>query len=360
MDYETKYKETLEMAKEAYYSTETPYLAKAWLLTLFPMIAENEDERIRKWIITQLEDMSGSTDIDKENKIIEAITWLEKQHVDPYNGVGFDCYGHHWSMCARDNGIEISMDRKPIRHFSYKDCEQIFGGKSAIKKEKVDNQNCIKSVDKVNLKFHPGDWAILNGTVAQILDKQKYGFVGLDIDGKDFFCNYGHIDSMRLWTITDANDGDILSREIDGEIFIFLFNQIQDKWIVAYGYYSETADEFIEKAYFGRYHEDSFSPATKEQRDLFFSKIKEAGYEWDTEKKELRKIESKTFDTNNVLPSLGNNRVQDILEDMGMLDDNGQCPYTVEEIFKAGIEYAYNLNREAVSNVKFDASKINE
>ena len=31
-------------------------------------------------------------------------------------------------------------------------------------------------------------------------------------------------------------------------------------------------------------------PATKEQRDLLFRKMKEAGYEWDADKKELRKI----------------------------------------------------------------------
>ena len=33
-------------------------------------------------------------------------------------------------------------------------------------------------------------------------------------------------------------------------------------------------------------------PATKEQRDLLFSKMKEAGYEWDADKKELRKIQT--------------------------------------------------------------------
>ena len=30
------------------------------------------------------------------------------------------------------------------------------------------------------------------------------------------------------------------------------------------------------------------TPATKEQRDLLFQKMKEAGYEWDAEKKELK------------------------------------------------------------------------
>ena len=41
---------------------------------------------------------------------------------------------------------------------------------------------------------------------------------------------------------------------------------------------------------------------------------------------------------------LSNHQVQDILNDMNMIDDNGICPYTAEEIFKAGIEYAFNVS----------------
>lgn len=41
---------------------------------------------------------------------------------------------------------------------------------------------------------------------------------------------------------------------------------------------------------------------------------------------------------------LSNHEVQDILENMNMIDDNGNCPYTAEEIFKAGIEYAFNVS----------------
>ena len=37
---------------------------------------------------------------------------------------------------------------------------------------------------------------------------------------------------------------------------------------------------------------------------------------------------------------LSNHQVQDILDDMGMIDENGNCPYTAEEIFKAGVEFA--------------------
>jgi hypothetical protein len=45
-----------------------------------------------------------------------------------------------------------------------------------------------------------------------------------------------------------------------------------------------------------------------------------------------------------ILSKLGNNQTQNILEDMGMLDENGNCPYTAEEIFKAGMEYAIDIS----------------
>lgn len=48
-----------------------------------------------------------------------------------------------------------------------------------------------------------------------------------------------------------------------------------------------------------------------------------------------------------ILSRLGNNEVQDILEEMGMIDDDGNCPYTAEEIFKAGIEYTY---KQSINN----------
>ena len=41
------------------------------------------------------------------------------------------------------------------------------------------------------------------------------------------------------------------------------------------------------------------------------------------------------------LEGLGNNKVQDILDEMGMIDENGYCPYTAEEIFTAGIEWVF-------------------
>jgi len=51
-----------------------------------------------------------------------------------------------------------------------------------------------------------------------------------------------------------------------------------------------------------------------------------------------------------ILLNISNHQLQNILEDMDMLDDNGNCPYTAEEILKAGMEYAVNKNCEWLRN----------
>ena len=67
------------------------------------------------------------------------------------------------------------------------------------------------------------------------------------------------------------------------------------KWMdgVGKGAYSY-AHTFDNKILFNDWSDCGYAthPATKEQCDLLFKKMNEAGYEWDDEKKELREIES--------------------------------------------------------------------
>jgi hypothetical protein len=89
-------------------------------------------------------------------------------------------------------------------------------------------------------------------------------------------------DVSRSWTIQDAKDGDVLVH--NGCIFIFM--GIKD------GIVQAIEENMCELVNFGEPDKDNdYRPATKEQRDLLFQKMKEAGYEWDAEKKELYKIE---------------------------------------------------------------------
>ena len=162
----------------------------------------------------------------------------------------------------------------------------------------IEKQDEEKSTNEVEPKFKVGDWVILNGVVAKILDKQKYGFVGLDIDGKDFFCNYGHTDSMRLWTIKDAKDGDVLVSNSKGGQEV----GIVKRFIGKYGghnkcfetyCYSDLDGTFRIGEYMGG---NSIYPVTQKQCAQLFHQMKEAGYKWDPNKKEVKTIEQKSAD----------------------------------------------------------------
>ena len=259
---------------------------------------ESEDERIKKTIIRILKGEIGYTskeDIDKY------VTWLEKQD-----------------------------EQKPTD----------------------------KTKPKFKVEFKVGDWIVGNDGIFKITQyEDEYGYELTNITGcVVHFVSPNYVESnFHLWTIQDAKDGDVL---VSGDV-IFIFNNIHGVWVNCHCSLRKDCS-FKDRNYDLMYTKDNKEvyPATKEQRDALFAKMKEAGYEWDADKKELKKIEPNKLDADNILPYLGNNQVQDILEDMGMLDDNYQCSHTAEEIFKAGMEYAYNLKRKPTSSVKLDPDKV--
>lgn len=217
---------------------------------------------------------------------------LEKQYTDPYNGICFDCYGHRWGICARDNGIEIAMDGKPVRHFSYKDCEQIFGGKSAVeaaKEEKVDNQNCVNPTDKVEPKFHEGEWIITKANnlyqVTAIID-DKYQLKYEDIYSTQKCADVDKI--ARLWTIQDAKDGDLIYVSTEEKGIQAIFHEYKNDTIFFHCY---LCADFVQGGYMPIGSVELTYPLQKTHYNRFFEKMHEAGYEWDAEKKELKKIE---------------------------------------------------------------------
>ena len=251
---------------------------------------ENEDERLRKTAIAFLKDFAEQ---GYENAV-ECIDWLEKQgEPNPYSGVSFKYNGHTWGMCARDNGVEILVDGE-IKERIFLDNEpQDKSALEAIKEEKVDNEP----------KFKVGDWVVNKfGDSFHIdsLDKKNYQVS----NGKGNY-NYFPIskqDEMHLWDIQDAKDGDVLSLSWleDKNLCekIIIFKKYHSDGVI--GLYSTPCVEgygntfkngkmiFNEKVpYYSKTWTCNLHPSTKEQRDFLFQKIKEAGYEWDADKKEL-------------------------------------------------------------------------
>ena len=92
----------------------------------------------------------------------------------------------------------------------------------------------------------------------------------------------------------DFKKGDILYEQ--KTMSILLVCERNGSWLMTFCDYWMLKEKLhIEFPYekYGFVREMSLVPATKEQRDLLFQKMKEAGYEWDAEKKEMKKVEQK-------------------------------------------------------------------
>lgn len=149
----------------------------------------------------------------------------------------------------------------------------------------LEKQGEQKPADKIESKFKVGDWVVTDaGKANQVIAIDEDGD-GFTLDDDTYFSGSWK-DIYHLWTIQDAKDGDVLAEHET----IVLFKKIEGLNIKCYctyhylgfnpAFYVDTLQNKIP------YH-----PATKEQRDLLFQKMKESGYEWDAEKKELKIID---------------------------------------------------------------------
>ena len=155
-------------------------------------------------------------------------------------------------------------------------------------------KNEQKSADKIEPKFKVGDWVVNKFSDSwhiDSLDKKNYQVS----DGKGNY-NYFPIskqDEMHIWTVQDAKDGDVLSYKNNQMVQVGII----EKYVGKHGGCSNTFKIYIGVNWDNNLKMDKYMgcsnihPATKEQRDFLMKEINDAGYEWDTEKKELRRID---------------------------------------------------------------------
>lgn len=233
MNYEKKYKDALERAKILIEKLESTHI-KGFIYHIFPELKESEDEQSRKWILEYLYDGLRKSDEQFKGQFKTAIAWLEKQGEQP--------------------------------------------------------------TDKIEPKFKVGDWIasnICNTEWLHIIDKDGKNYEVETSQGNTGVPSIAYVDSnYHIWTINDAKDGDVLWHSDTASNGIFIFKEIRhDGKVLCYCDY-DSEDHFCT----GEHHTCCWSddkyikPTTKEQSDLLFQKIKEAGYEWDAEKKDLEEI----------------------------------------------------------------------
>ena len=158
-----------------------------------------------------------------------------------------------------------------------------------------------KPDEKAKPKFKVGAW-IFSPTLgtAHIIDVRTIGTNTSDFlleytDGTQKYTSIKYVNyAFDKWTIQNTKNGDVLASN-NGNI-ILVKESRDSSWGYRLSYHCAVLyDGTFEPREF---HVDpkKFFPATKEQRELLFAKIKEYGYEWDSDNKELKKIEQKPLE----------------------------------------------------------------
>ncbi len=346
---------------------------------IFPELKESEDERIRKEIISFIQDdineinlkVSGDyydrdkEDIAHKNWCKKAIAWLEKQgkqkslyvrfgdipdneqskiyngenEIDIENGVSV-----YSAFIDGDNvilGLTLPITKttlytqQHLLEYDARPCYLVTGdyvGKGTDGEPLIKNISIIKEIKNYRIKelekqseqkpviemktpeeslgidsetyneivnacifgenkskFKIGDWIIYSNEEVHLI-------TGFDDNG--YFVDKCYIPfncegNMRLWTIQDTRNGDVLAADPWSDYsssFVAIYKKQNEEDF-------DTFDSYCFVGFDGKFYEgicghstENIHPATKEQCDIIFQKMKETGYEWDAEKKELKKI----------------------------------------------------------------------
>ena len=254
------YDEAIERAKKLY--------GNGIIEEIFPELKESKDKKIREAILKGLIDCRDAPDLGWSNfggiHIDDCIAWLEKQ-----------------------------------------------GETSPILSNSLNTgKNEQKTADKVEPKFKVGDWIISSvlGTARIIGVNDSNEFQLEYTDGKQEFSSIDYVNyAYDKWTIENAKDGNVLAlswledKNLWEKIIIFKkYHSEGVKGICSMPCVEGYGNTFKngkmaftdeEVPYYSKTWTWNLHPATKEQRDLLFQKIKEAGYEWDVDNKELKKLD---------------------------------------------------------------------
>lgn len=234
MDYKKKYEKLVDAVKVLRDNNPSDEGIHNWVNDNVPELKESEDERIKKNCIYFLE-------LQKQHhaatfEIEECIAWLEKQ----------------------------------------------------------------KNFASIGINFKVGDWVVFNNnheSIYQIEKIKNFQYILRHILGGSMPLSFSSENMLRLWTLQDAKDGNVLSFYSEYRGNKMMQVGIVKEYVGKHGGCSNTFSVYVgmnweNNLQIGRYMGcDDIQPATKKQCDLLFTKMKEAGYKWNANKKELIKAE---------------------------------------------------------------------
>lgn len=199
-----------------------------------------------------------------------------------------DNTGNTWDVLIGHSGNYL----KSSRYATPEESKQFFDELKANGYE-WEGKNVVKTTP--TSPFKVGDWVVNKlGEVWHIDSVDKINYQVSNEKGCYNYFPISEQDEMRHWTIQDVKDGDVLARNNDVKsICIFAhFDGINKEEESFLCYCGLEGEGLVQELSINGYHDDSngYIPATKEQRDILFTKLREVGYEWVSGIKLLKKI----------------------------------------------------------------------
>ncbi len=269
--------------------------------------AKRYDEAIEKFsVILNLNTVkkSGTIFADDVRKIFSELKETEDEKIGRVLVEWFKRYKEQ-DTCGSEtfNGIptdniiawlEKKAEQKPI--IEMKSPEESLGVSSKEYNEIVND--CLygeqKPSEKVVPKFKIGDWIVRSAEGFKhdtyLVKEVKDYYVCETLEDRRVTFTFNDVNSnFKLWDIHDVKNGDVLAS--DNGVIILVKESRDSSWGYRLSYHCAVL--YDGKFESREFHVDptKFFPAAKEQRNLLFAKMREAGYDFDFEKKELKKID---------------------------------------------------------------------
>ena len=201
------------------------------------------------------------------------------------------------------DGIGQYLDDTRVQELAKRLCSEYAQKLYSPSNSSNTRKNEQKSADKIEPRFKVGDWVVDNcGYVWKIEGRLNQFYILEGVEGDESRPTIDWADkTFHFWTFQDAKDGDVVHL---GEVTAIFKKYIGEEKCICYcSFFKDGGFEIpIENGDDNVYGCYNATPTTKEQRDSFMKVMKDAGYEWDIEKKKLKKLIPNRFDPKTLKP----------------------------------------------------------
>lgn len=339
MDYKAEYNKALEAIKELLENNPSDEGIHNWVNDKFPGLLESKDEKIRKLLIKLFMSHNPNKKFDNISTD-EIIEWLEKQdknsqvmcptftfddvlalqccmeivkkvqedkelyeQLQSLHNRLHDAYwvekqndqkpqGKSFIELWKDMRLEVYQQASGNRHepnysddttkmFSLNDIDEIF--------EKIAETNERNFTDKNSPKFHEGEWIVQeNVGVYKVIEVCESWYEVVDNKDKHYSIGFDKENMCHLWTLQDAKPGDVL----DANGAPFIYKKHDKDYVYFYCGFNLAGDFIVAHGIDAWNGTNKVYPITQKQSEFFFQNMKKNGYTWDSQKKELKEIDS--------------------------------------------------------------------